>query len=99
MRLDTVPRSAASTSGSAHRLRFSVLLVVLDQVSKYLCDTLLSYGSPRAVLPGFDLLLVYNRGAAFSFLSDAAGWQRWILSGVSLAVSIGVTFWLLRLPR
>ena len=99
MSLGSVLRSAAPTTGSAPLLLISALLVGLDQITKYLCDSLLTYANPHPVLPGFDLLLVYNRGAAFSFLSDAAGWQRWILSGVSLAVSIGVVLWLLRLPR
>lgn len=73
-------------------------IVLLDQLSKYLSDTLLPYGQPQAVVPGFDLLLVYNRGAAFSFLDDAGGWQRWILAGVSLVVSVVISIWLWRLP-
>jgi signal peptidase II len=43
------------------------------------------------------LVVLYNEGAAFSFLADAGGWQRWVLSGVSLIVSIGICIWLLRL--
>ena len=73
-------------------------IVVLDQLSKFLCNSLLVYGQPRPVFPGFDLLLAYNRGAAFSFLDDAGGWQRWILAGVSLVVSAGIAVWLWRLP-
>jgi len=73
-------------------------IVLLDQLSKYLSDTLLPYGQPQTVVPGFDLLLVYNRGAAFSFLDDAGGWQRWILAGVSLVVSVVISIWLWRLP-
>lgn len=73
-------------------------IVVLDQLSKYLCNTQLPYGQPQAVVPGFDLLLVYNRGAAFSFLDDAGGWQRWILAGVSFVVSVLISIWLWRLP-
>lgn len=99
MSLNTALRAAVPAAGSAPLLLLSAVLVVLDQVSKYLCDSLLTYASPHPVMPGLDLLLVYNRGAAFSFLSDAAGWQRWILSGVSLVVSIVVVLWLLRLPR
>lgn len=73
-------------------------IVVLDQLSKFLCNSLLVYGQPQPVFPGFDLLLAYNRGAAFSFLDDAGGWQRWILAGVSLVVSVGIAVWLWRLP-
>lgn len=88
-------------SWSAQRLLQAALvagIVVLDQISKYLSDTLLPYGQPQPVVPGFDLLLVYNRGAAFSFLDDAGGWQRWILATVSLVVSVVISIWLWRLP-
>jgi len=74
-------------------------IVALDQLTKYLCNSLLAYSQPLPVFPGFDLLLVYNTGAAFSFLSDAGGWQRWILAGISLLVSAGISVWLWRLPR
>lgn len=73
-------------------------IVVLDQLSKFLCNSFLVYGQPQPVFPGFDLLLAYNRGAAFSFLDDAGGWQRWTLAGVSLVVSVGIAVWLWRLP-
>ena len=76
-----------------------LLVVLLDQVSKLISDASLDYASAVSVFPGFDLLLVYNTGAAFSFLSDAGGWQRWMLTGISLVVSILVFIWLLKLPR
>lgn len=70
----------------------------LDQLSKYLSNAWLQYGEAITVIPGFDLLLVYNSGAAFSFLSNADGWQRWILSGVSLVVSICIMIYIPRVP-
>jgi signal peptidase II len=70
----------------------------VDQLTKYLGNGWLEYGQTRTVFPGFDLLLVYNRGAAFSFLNDAAGWQRWILSGISAVVSIGIVLYIRRVP-
>ncbi|HWK53301.1 MAG TPA: signal peptidase II [Hyphomicrobiales bacterium] len=79
-------------------LFLAALLVIGDQASKWLADTYLTYAEPHAVLPGFDLLLAYNRGAAFSFLHTADGWQRWILSGISLGVSAFLLVWLHRLP-
>jgi signal peptidase II len=42
---------------------------------------------------------MHNVGAAFSFLATASGWQRWVFIGLAVAVSIGITFWLLKLPR
>jgi signal peptidase II len=80
-------------------LFFSVLIVILDQLSKYLCDTYLSYGQAQRVFPGFDLLLVYNSGAAFSFLSDAGGWQRWFFTVLSFAISCLILVWLIKIPR
>ena len=49
------------------------------------------------VLPVFDLILVYNEGAAWSILSDAGGWQRWFLSAISAIVSIVLVVWIHRL--
>lgn len=76
-----------------------VLIVGLDQLTKYLGKIWLPYAEIIQVFPGFDLLRVHNAGAAFSFLNDAGGWQRWILAGVSLLVSLGIAIWLWRLPR
>lgn len=80
-------------------LSISIVIVALDQISKYLCAANLNYGQAVQVFPGFDLLLMQNRGAAFSFLSDAGGWQRWFLSSISILVSGVVLVWLVRLPR
>ncbi|MBT5484636.1 MAG: signal peptidase II [Gammaproteobacteria bacterium] len=77
----------------------SALIVILDRLSKYLSDTNLTEGVAVNVFPGFDLLLAYNRGASFSFLDDAGGWQRWLLTGISLGVSALITVWLIRLPK
>jgi signal peptidase II len=71
----------------------------MDQLTKYFCNTYLNYGQPVTVFPGFDLLLAYNSGAAFSFLNDAGGWQRWLLTAFSSAISILLIFWIARLPK
>lgn len=75
----------------------SVLVIVLDLLTKTLASLYLELHQPLAVIPGFNLTLRHNPGAAFSFLSDAAGWQRWMFSLISLAVSIGILVWLKRL--
>jgi signal peptidase II len=80
-------------------LLLSGLIVVFDQLSKLLVVSQLDYGVASPVFTGFDLLLVHNTGAAFSFLSSAGGWQRWILTGISALVSLGILAWLWRLPR
>ena len=75
----------------------SVLVVVLDQATKYLAETLLVLHQPVPVWSWFNWLLTYNTGAAFSFLADAGGWQRWFFLGLGVAVSIGLVVWLMRL--
>ncbi|MDG4554296.1 MAG: signal peptidase II [Candidatus Competibacter sp.] len=72
-------------------------VIVLDQVTKLLAETLLTFHQPVPVLPSFNLLLTYNTGAAFSFLAGAGGWQRWFFLGLGLLVSIGLIVWLRRL--
>ena len=72
-------------------------VVVLDQVTKFLAETLLTFHQPVPVLSWFNLLLTYNTGAAFSFLADAGGWQRWFFLGLGLLISIGLIVWLRRL--
>jgi len=76
-----------------------VAVIVVDQITKYLANNTLGYAEPHPVLPVLDITLHYNRGAAFSFLSDAGGWQRWFFSVIALAVSIYIAVWLQRLKR
>lgn len=77
----------------------ALVIVGIDQYTKWLVVTHLQQGVPYTVFTGFDLLLSYNDGAAFSFLNGAGGWQRWLLTGISVAVSAGVAVWLWKLPR
>ncbi len=72
----------------------SVLVIVLDQVTKQLATATLNYAEPVAVMPLFNLTLMHNTGAAFSFLSQAGGWQRWFFAAIALLVSTGIIFWL-----
>lgn len=80
-------------------LWLSLFVILLDQATKYLADSLLTWGQPVPVLPFFNLTLLYNTGAAFSFLSDAGGWQRWFFILLALGVSAVLVHWLRRLPR
>ena len=75
------------------------MVVLADQWTKGLAESGLEYGRPVAVLPILNMSLQYNSGAAFSFLSEAGGWQRWFFSIVALAVSIVIGVWLSRLKR
>ena len=78
-------------------LWLSLAVIVLDQLTKYLATDLLVYAEPVAVVPFFNLTLLHNTGAAFSFLSEAGGWQRWFFSVMAIGVSLGITVWLSRL--
>ena len=77
----------------------AILVVVLDQWSKSLAQQLLEYGRYVEVLPVFDLTLQYNRGAAFSFLSTAGGWQRWLFAAIAGGVSLLLIVWIFRIAR
>lgn len=72
-------------------------VVVLDQATKALAESVLTLHQPVPVLPFFNLLLAYNTGAAFSFLADAGGWQRWFFLLLGILVSVGLCVWLARL--
>jgi signal peptidase II len=80
-------------------LWLSLLVVILDQLSKVWINTHLPFNQPVAVLPWFDLRLLYNTGAAWSILATAGGWQRWFLSGLALVISLLIVIWLSRLTR
>ncbi len=75
------------------------LIVVLDQISKLWIDANLRLYESIDILPIFQIIHVRNLGAAFSFLSDAGGWQRWFFVTISFVASIALTVWLLRLPK
>ncbi len=81
-------------------LWLSVLTVVLDQLTKYIAEAELLRHKPVAVIPDFfNFTLMYNKGAAFSFLSDAGGWQRVLFTGLSTVISIFLIFWLKQIAR
>lgn len=75
-----------------------VVAVVLDQWTKHIASSALIYGNPKEVLPVLNWTLLHNYGAAFSFLSNAGGWQRYLFTGISLVVGIAFYVWMLRLP-
>lgn len=91
-----------ATFGRTQLLGFyllAALVVVLDWWTKSLASSLLDYGVPHVITPLFNLTLLHNRGAAFSLLSEAGGWQHWLLGGIALAVSVAIVVALRRLPR
>ena len=78
-------------------LFLSLIILVLDQITKTWVSTHLSFNQPVNILPYFDLRLLHNSGAAWSILADQGGWQRWFLSLLAIIVSIVIMVWLTRL--
>ena len=74
-------------------------ILLLDQLTKLWIMAEFSLGQSLYVNGIFNLVRAHNEGAAFSFLSDAGGWQRWLFSGISIVVSLIIAVWLTRLPR
>ncbi|WP_192483353.1 MULTISPECIES: signal peptidase II [Cysteiniphilum] len=78
----------------------SIIVIIIDLGTKHLASQNLTYGQPVEVLPFFNLTLLHNYGAAFSFLSNAnTTWQVIVLSGIALIVAIVILIWLSRLPK
>ncbi len=86
-------------AGAGRWYAVAVAVVLLDRLSKGAASAALEYGRPQPVFSWFNLTLQHNTGAAFSFLSDASGWQRWFFSAVAVIISALLAVWLYRLPR
>ncbi|MBU3545280.1 lipoprotein signal peptidase [Polynucleobacter sp. MWH-Mekk-B1] len=76
-------------------LAIATLVLLLDQLSKWSALSNLKLGIPEEVLPFMNWLLLFNPGAAFSFLAQSSGWQRWFFTILGLAASLYI-LWLLR---
>ncbi|MFT6388352.1 MAG: signal peptidase II [Cellvibrionaceae bacterium] len=80
-------------------LCLALVVFIFDQVTKNWAASVLAYSDPQSFLPFFNFTLLHNYGAAFSFLSDAGGWQRWFFGIVAFAVSILLIVWICKLER
>ena len=82
-------------------LWLAAVVIVLDQLSKFWAlSALQPAGMPHEVIPGFlNWTLAFNTGAAFSFLADSTGWQRWFFIALAFVISIVLGVWLSRTPR
>lgn len=76
-------------------LGLAALVVVLDQLTKTMVIASFQLGDVRPVTDFFNLVRVHNRGAAFSFLAGASGWQRWFFVGLGVVASAFIV-WMLR---
>ena len=80
-------------------LTLSAIIVILDQITKFYAVQFLILHEPRYIYSSLNFTLMYNTGAAFSFLSDAGGWQRWFFIGISSLVSIIIVVWIYNVLR
>ena len=86
-------------SGALGWLWCSFAVVVLDQATKIAAQTWIDPAASIELAPMLDLVIAYNTGAAFSILSTAGGWQRWLFIGLAVAICAFIVHWLRDLPR
>ncbi|MFN6171361.1 MAG: signal peptidase II [Burkholderiales bacterium] len=90
-----MPDKATSRWSWLHWLWISAVVIVIDLSTKYYFDSTFAYGETRYVAPFLNWVLVYNPGAAFSFLADAGGWQREFFIVLTLVIT-SVLLWMLK---
>jgi signal peptidase II len=88
---------AAGARSGWRWLPIALAVIGCDQLVKLWIVAHLPPNGIQRVLPVLDVTLTYNRGAAFSFLADASGWQKWFFAGLAVAVGVGIVLWLGRL--
>lgn len=91
--------NAPDATGQLRWLGLSGVLIAADQWSKALIENSFALYETRVILPVFNLVRAHNRGAAFSFLDGAGGWQRWMFTALAAVISVLLLGWLRRLPR
>ncbi|MDH5376991.1 MAG: signal peptidase II [Gammaproteobacteria bacterium] len=77
----------------------SLIVIVLDQLTKHIATENLVLFRPVEIMPLFNLTLMHNTGAAFSFLSDQGGWQRWFFTVIAIGVSVALVIWIIKLEK
>jgi signal peptidase II len=100
-----VSDGVATTAASAWRFKvgglrwvpLALLIILLDQATKAVVESRFELFDAKPILPFLEFTLLYNTGAAFSFLAGASGWQRWFFIGLGVTVSMVILYWLKRL--
>jgi len=85
-------RGGAAGFKLLHWLALALVLVLADQITKVLIAGLYELGEGTPITSFFNIVRVHNTGAAFSFLADAGGWQRWMFTGLSAGASIFIVY-------
>lgn len=96
---DYMVKTVTNTQRMRSWLILALIIVSLDQLSKYIVNETFLLWETFAIIPGyFDFTLRHNTGAAFNFLANAPGWQRWFLISLGLIISAILVIWMKRLP-
>jgi signal peptidase II len=77
-------------------LGIAFIVILLDQLSKIAVTTLFMHGEEKPVTSFFNLVLAYNEGAAFNFLSNQGGWQRYLFSAIAIGAAVFIVYLLRR---
>ncbi len=75
----------------------AIAIIVMDQITKWVASSSLTLHEQNPVMPSFNFTLMHNYGAAFSFLSNAGGWQRWFFTIIAIVISVVLMVWITRL--
>ncbi|WP_233864173.1 signal peptidase II [Paraburkholderia adhaesiva] len=92
----TLPKQSQAGGTLAPWLGVALIVILVDQLTKIAITSVFRYGEGRAVTSFLNLVLVYNRGAAFSFLATAGGWQRWAFTALGIVAALVICYLLKR---
>jgi signal peptidase II len=92
----TTSKASAGNGSLAPWLGVALIVILFDQLTKIAVKKVFAYGVAHEVTSFFNLILVYNRGAAFSFLAMAGGWQRWVFTALGVIAALVICYLLKR---
>jgi signal peptidase II len=91
-----IAMKSSSGGGLAPWLGIAAIIILLDQITKITINKTFRYGEDLLVTSFFNLTLAYNKGAAFNFLDNAGGWQRYLFTGIGVAAALYIVYLLKR---
>lgn len=99
-RLTKTPKLVTNGTKAFMWYGLALVVLILDQWTKWLAESKLTFHEPVPIIePVLNWTLAYNYGAAFSFLADAGGWQKWFFSGLALVMALFLIIYLIKVPR
>lgn len=98
--MTNAPTSAKKSNLTNYGYGLAILVILIDQGTKWLAENTLTFHQPQTVIdPILNWTLAYNTGAAFSFLAQAGGWQKWLFTALAIMIAIFISFHLRTLPK